>query len=95
MDALSGLLIAAFVLAVLGLFAWIFTMLAVTYVLYKYVFVPWKVMRTDVTALAAKMRIVEASMNRNQVMAADDAHAVRAEARLSARARAAQMTGAE
>ena len=92
---MDALILTGFILGVLGLFAWIFTMLAVSYVLYKYVFVPWKVMRADVTALAAKIRVIEASMNRNQVIAADDAHAVRAEARLNARARAAAMSGTE
>ena len=92
---MEGFVIAGFVIAVLAAMAWLFTMLALTYVLWRWAYVPWKVMRADVAALNAKIRIIEASMSRNQVIAADDAHAVRAEARLNARARAAAMSGTE
>jgi hypothetical protein len=39
--------------------AWFFTLLTVTYVLWRYNLVPWKVMRTDVKALAGKIDEIE------------------------------------
>lgn len=35
--------------------AWFFTLLGVGYTIYRYVFVPWKVMRKDVAALSQKV----------------------------------------
>lgn len=89
LDALAALWMAGFVLSVLALFAWVFTVFAVSYVLYKYVWTPWKVVRTDITALANKVRIMEANMNRNQAQTAlSDEQTARVEARLRARDRA-------
>lgn len=88
---MDALIIAGFILGVLALMAWIFTMAAITYVLWKYVFIPWKVMRNDVQYLSNKVKTLEAQQSRERVLAVDDAHAARAEARLNARARAGQQ----
>lgn len=90
---MESLLIAGFVLAVLALMAWVFTVAAVTYVLYRYVATPWKVMRTDMTALAQKMTMVESMVNRAQVLAHSDEDTARIEARMNARQRARMEMG--
>lgn len=84
---MDALIIAGFVLAVLGLMAWLFTVGAVTYILWKYVYTPWGVMRADVSALAAWRRSVDEQLNQARLMSLDDAEVARREARLQARAR--------
>lgn len=85
---MDALLIAGFVLAVLGLMAWLFTAAAVAYILYKYVYQPWLVVRRDLAALAEKVRQLDAASGNGRVSALDDAEVARREARLNARARA-------
>jgi hypothetical protein len=88
---MEALTIAAFIIATLALAVAFITIPVVSYVVWKYVFIPWKVMRTDVERLSAKVRVIEASMTRNQVQGVSDEHAARVEARLNARARAQEM----
>lgn len=84
---MDALIISGFVLAVLALTLCFVLAGVVAYVLYRYVAVPWKVMRTDMTALAGKMRMVEEMVNRADVMSHSDADVARIEARLNARQR--------
>lgn len=85
---MEGLLIAAFVLASTACIGLLFIAGAVAYVLYKYVALPWKVMRADMIALAQKVQAVEASVQRAQVIARSDEEIARIEARQNARERA-------
>jgi hypothetical protein len=84
---MEALIIAGFVIAVLALALSLFLIVGVSYVLWKYVYTPWTIMRADVSALAQWRRTVDERLNQAQVMALDDAEVARREARLQARAR--------
>lgn len=49
-----SLIVLALVLSVIALVVWLFTAAAVGYVLWRYAYTPWMVMRKDVTALNQK-----------------------------------------
>jgi hypothetical protein len=83
----DALIIAGFVIAVVALALSMFLIVGVSYVLWKYVYTPWTVMRADVAALAVWRRGVDDKLNQAAVMALDDAEVARREARLQARAR--------
>ena len=85
---MEALIIAGFVLAVLALVLTGVIAGIVAYIQYKYVIVPWGVMRKDVAALAGKVSSLEAQVQRASVMAKTDEEIARAEARLNARQRA-------
>lgn len=89
---MDALVVAGFVLAVLALtLTFVFVGVA-AYVLYRYVVLPWRVMRTDVQALAGKVRLLEETVNRADVLAHSDADIARIEARMNARQRSRQVT---
>jgi hypothetical protein len=84
---MDALILAGFVLAVLALtLTFVFVGVA-AYVLYRYVVLPWRIMRTDMQALAGRFKELEATVSRAEVMARSDADVARAEARLNARQR--------
>ena len=84
---MDALIIAGFVIATVALALSLFLILMVGYVLWKYVYTPWTIMRADVAALAQWRRSVDDKLNQAAVMALDDAEVARREARLQARAR--------
>lgn len=84
---MDALIIAGFVIAVLALVLVLMLIPVISYILWKYVLTPWRVMRADVAALASWRRTVDERLNQAQVMALDDAEVARREARLQARAR--------
>jgi hypothetical protein len=84
---MDALILAGFVLAVLALtLTFVFVGVA-AYVLYRYVVLPWRIMRTDMQALSTRFKELEATVSRAEVMARSDADIARAEARLNARQR--------
>lgn len=85
---MDALILTGFVLSVLALMAWLFTVLGVAYAIYKYVFAPWKVMRADVSALHVEVKNLAGQLQRAQVLAHDDGEIARIEARMNARQRA-------
>ena len=85
---MDSIVIAGFVLAVLALVLALVLAGVVAYIQYKYVVLPWKVMRTDVQALLVRVQTVEASVQRAQVIARSEEEIARIEARQQARERA-------
>lgn len=85
---MESLLIAGFVLAVLALMAWLFTVIGVAYAIYRFVWQPWRVMRTDINALNEAVKALAAQVQRAQVLAHSDEETARIEARMNARQRA-------
>ena len=90
---MDALLIAGFVLAVLALTLCLFLVLAMSYVLYKYVYTPWRVIRADLTALFAKVQDLERAASQARVMTLSNEEVARREARINARARAQAQEG--
>ena len=85
---MDALILTGFILGVLGLMAWLFTVIGVAYAIYKYVYAPWKIMRADVSALNDAVKSLAAQVQRAAVLAHDDGEIARIEARMNARARA-------
>ncbi len=82
---MDSLIIAGFVLSTVA-FCFGFVLLGVVaYVIYRYCYAPWKVMRSDIIALNVE---IQGLKQQAQVRAITDAEAARAEARLNARTRA-------
>lgn len=84
---MDTLILTAFVLAVVALAFWVFTVFAIAYTIYRYVFTPWKVLRADITALHQRLAAAESALNQARVHAMNDAETARIEARLNARQR--------
>lgn len=75
--------------------SWLFTVGAVVYVMYRYVYLPWKVMRKDLAALDAKIEEVRQTATTRRAEAMTEEEAAFIEGRLRARstARASQGLG--
>lgn len=82
---MEGLIVAAFVLSTIAAVFGLVTAIAVGYVIYRYCYLPWRVIRADIAALNTE---VAGLRQQAQVRAMTDADVARAEARLSARQRA-------
>ena len=82
------MILTGFVLSVLGLMAWIFTVLGVAYAIFHFVWRPWKIMRADVAALNDTVKALASQVQRAAVLAHDDGEIARIEARMNARQRA-------
>jgi hypothetical protein len=83
----DALIIAGFILAVLAVVLCLVLAGVVSYVLYAFVYTPWKVMRQDLVALAQWRQSVEDRLVSSGQSALDDVEIARREARLAARAR--------
>lgn len=90
---MDALIIAGFVLAVLALVLAFVLAGIVAYIQYKYVALPWKVMRADVTALHAEFQALKSTVQQAQVIARSDAEVAAIEARINARQRAREAAG--
>lgn len=82
---MNALLIAGFVLATVAVTLAMIQAPIIAYVIWKFVYTPWKVMRTDVIALNAKIASLE---QQARVRSMSDADIARAEAKLNARQKA-------
>lgn len=85
---MDALVLTGFILSVLALVLMFVFVGVAAYVLWRYVVIPWKVMRMDITALHGEMKALAAQVQRAQVLAHDDGETARIEARINARARA-------
>lgn len=88
MDGTSALVLVSFILSVLALVLTFVFVGVAAYVLWRYVVIPWRVMRSDVTVLHGEVKSLAAQVQRAQVLAHDDAEIARIEARVNARQRA-------
>lgn len=85
---MDALVLTGFILSVLALVLMFVFVGVAAYVLWRYVVIPWKVMRTDITALHGEMKALAAQVQRAQVLAHSDEETARIEARMNARSRA-------
>lgn len=69
--------------------AWVFTVGGIAYATWRYVYIPWKVLRIDVKALLERhesdMAQIKAELGLRKALALSDEEQARAEARLKAR----------
>lgn len=56
----------------ISLTAWIFTVLGVSYVVWRYVWTPWKIMRSDIKALHDKVEQVNQELGLRKALTRSD-----------------------
>ena len=79
----------------ISLALWFCSVLAVAYVLWRYSYTPWKVMRKDIAALSAQVEEIRqlSSIRRAEVMGEEEAAFIEGRLRSRSTARAGQGLG--